>query len=232
MIELRPLEDLGVTHSKGLSGRHHFSFAAYQRANRIDWGALRALNFYRLEAGAVRQPAFHAGFEILTLVMSGTLRRIGSFEPRQTLRAGGLELVSTGSGTNLGVATMGLEPAEYIEIWVRSNTSVRRARRQSLAACPVGIEHLVAPDALTRSAGLSWHADASVLRVRPTAGQALDLRVTEERYLYLAVLEGEIAGGGLEAVAGDALAMAGTAEIQLRAERASDLLIIETGVLS
>ena len=217
-----------LNQSGGLNGRHHFSFAAYQRPDRLEWGALRALHLYRLEPGSARLPTFHAGFEIVTVVIEGCMRRTGTFAPAQPLRPGGAELISTGTGANLGLAAMGDEPANYIEIWVRSSAAARRAQRQSLLVSPVGFKHPVATGPVAASGTLGWRTAAHLHRIIMKPGEALNRRIDDGICAYLAVLRGAIAGNGLSAGADDALALSGPGALTLRADSPSELLLIQT----
>lgn len=227
-VELRPSSELGATRSGGLSGRHHFSFAAYQRPDRLEWGALRAVHFYRLKPRASRLPSFHAGFEILTLVTGGCLRRTGTFAPIQPLRAGTVELVSAGTGANLGLEAIGHEPATYIEIWVRSNAPTRRSRQQFLPACPTGIGRPVASGSAPAPGSLRWRAAAQVHRLLLGTTERVERSIGEDACLYVAVLSGAISGNDVRAEQGDGLAVSGPGELTLRAVAASDILVIQT----
>ena len=44
MIDVRPFEQLGGAHHGWLNARHHFSFAEYYDAERMNWGRLRVWN--------------------------------------------------------------------------------------------------------------------------------------------------------------------------------------------
>ncbi len=227
-VELRPGSELGATRSGGLSGRHHFSFAAYQRPDRLEWGALRAVNFYRLEPRASRPPSFHAGFEILTLVTGGCLRRTGTFAPIQPLRAGAAELVSAGTGADLGLDALGHEPGTYIEIWVRSNAPMRRSRHRFLPACPTGLERPIASGPASAPGALAWRAAAQVHRLELGTGEQVDRSINEDACLYLAILSGAISGNDVHAGQDDGLAASGPGILTLRATLPSDVLVIQT----
>lgn len=227
-VELRPKSEQGAAQSGGLSGRHHFSFAAYQRWDRLEWGALRALNIYMLEPGAVRAPTFHADFEIVTVVTGGCLLRTGTFAPIQPLRAGAVELVSAGTGANLGLAATGGEPATYIEIWVRSNAPTRRARRISLPRCPIGPGHPLASGPVAASGALELRAAARLHRIMFKSSETLERALKDDACLYALLLEGQVAGNDIQAGKDDALAASGPGMLTLRAERAGDILLIET----
>ena len=225
-VELRPKSELGLTQWGGLSGRHHFSFAAYQRLDRLEWGALRALHLYELKAGEARAPTFHAGFEILTLVRGGRLSRIGSHDPREPLDQGSVELVSTGRGANLGVKASGEEAAQYIEIWIRSAPPVRRSRRQCRASVIRSLDRPVASNIRGQAECLAWQSEAEVYLASMAAGEQADRAIAEGKCAYLVVLAGEIEGNGAVAKTQDALAISGPGLLSLRSRAPSEFLLI------
>jgi len=227
-VELRPRAELGVTEWSALSGRHHFSFASYQRPDRLEWGALRALHHYELKVGEARAPTFHAGFEILTLVEGGRLIRLGTHEAREPLCPGSAELVSTGRGAELGVKALGDEAARYIEIWIRSAPPARRSRRQCRSTVIRDLGRPIASNSPGQAGCLTWQSEAEVYLARMGAGEQADRAIVEGNFAYLAVLAGEIAGNGVVATAQDALAISGPGLLSLRARTHSELLLIRT----
>lgn len=227
-VALRKHDDLGSTQWSGLTGTHHFSFAAYQRVDRLHWGGLRALNLYRLEPGAVRSPTFHAGFEIVTLVTGGRLRRTGTFSPRRPLGPHMVELLSTGTGANLGCIAADDETARYVEIWVRSTAASRRALRQCLTAYPVGLDQPLASGPGESRGSLSWRADGQILHIALEAGEKIERAVSDDLCPYLAVLHGDLSANGIVAESGDGLAIGGPGRLMLEARTPSECLLIET----
>lgn len=225
-VELRPKSELGVTQWGGLSGRHHFSFAAYQRPDRLEWGGLRAVHHYQLKAGEARAPTFHAGFEILTLVEGGRLIRLGTHEPREPLCPGSAELVSTGRGANLGVKALGDEAARYIEIWIRSAPPVRRSRRQCHSAVIQSLDRPIASNIRAQAGCLAWQSEAEIHWAKIGAGEQADRAIAEGNCAYLVVLAGGIDGNGVVAEAQDALAISGPGMLSLRSRARSEFLLI------
>lgn len=208
-VELRPGAQHGRTQVRGLQGTHHFCFATYQRLDRLEWGGLRALHQYRLAAGGRREPTFHAGFEILTLVTAGALRRTGTFIPRPLLVPGSIELVSTGVGAHLGLEAAGDGPAEYVEIWLASDQPGIGAARQWRPVLPWKREQVLAAappagDSLALAA-----AKAEVLRVSLGKDDAFVRELSPETCAYLAVTQGQLEIAEARAASGDAFAISG-----------------------
>lgn len=225
-VEFRPRSELGTTEVEGLSGTHHFCFATYQRPDRLEWGGLRALHRYHLAAGGRREPSFHAGFEIITLVGGGALRRIGTFVPRQLLLPGSIELVSTGVGAQLGLEAVGDAPADYIEIWLNSHRSMQDAARHWRPATSKQREQiLAAAPPLAGSLTLATRS-AEIVRVWLGQGETFVRQLSPDTCAYLAVTHGRLVVGQTHAMTGDAFAISGPGE--LRASGAAGFLYIAT----
>lgn len=227
-VELRPKADLGTTRSGGLSGRHHFCFATYQRSDRLEWGALRAVNEYRLAAGAARGPTFHSGFEILTLVTSGRLRRLGTYTPTQALHAGSVELVSTSPGVQLGAETIGSEAATYLEIWIKAELRRREPRRDWRTSTPSGWDSPIASAPPVSARSLRLRANARIHSLSMDAGEKADRKLDEDECAYLVVRSGRLSGNGVAGGAGDGLAISGPGLLSIQAHGPSTILLIRT----
>jgi hypothetical protein len=225
-VELRPKSKLGSTQAGGLAGTHHFCFATFQRPDWIEWGALRALNEYRLEAGATRAPSFYSGFDIITIVLGGTLRRLGTYAPRQLLHAASVELVSPGRGVNLGVEAVGDEAASYIEIWIKSGPGRREPRRDWRARPPASRNRPLAAGPRAAAGALRLRSDARVWRKALAVAEKTESVLGDAEWAYLLLHEGEISANGTATRAGDALAISGPGLLEIDAATASEFLLI------
>lgn len=227
-VELRVGIELGTTRSGGLDGRHHFSFAAWQRPDRLEWGALRALNEYRLEPGAARPPSFHSGFDILTLVTSGRLRRLGDYASRRMLEAGSAELISAGRGVDLGVEAGGREPATYVEIWLRTGPGRREPRREWRPQASGGFDLPIAEGPKAREGALRMRATGRIYRAPLAAHRRTELALGEGECAYLAIAKGAVKANAIAGQAGDGLAVSGPGLLEIKADKTSELLIVIT----
>lgn len=227
-VALRPAGERGATSAAGLHGLHHFSFAAYQRADRLDWGGLRAVNHYRLVAGAARPATFHAGFEIVTLVTAGRLARTGTFAPLEPLLPGSVELVTSGVGAQLGARALGESGAEFLEFWVKARAPGGEPRRQWRPAFVASLDRPLVAETLLGGAAFAWDAEARLSLGTLAAREAIEREVAEGEHGYLVVLDGIVAGHGFRAETGDSIAVEGPAQLVLDAVATSRLLWVRT----
>ena len=230
-VELRPRSELGRTQCAGIAGTHHFCFATYQRPDRLDWGALRALNHYCLEPGACRPPSFHSGFEIVTLVTSGHLRRLGTFTPRQLLHAGSAELVSASPGVELGAEAAGDVAAAYVEIWIKSDPRRREARRDWRASVKSDWKRPFASGPTASAGPMRMRADARIFAASMRAGDVAERMLDADHCAYLEVRDGRLRANGIDAGAGDGLAICGPGRLSVQARAPSSILLIVTAKL-
>lgn len=221
-VELRPAAGHGVTKLEGLVGTHHFCFADFQRADRMEWGPLRAFHEYSLAPGAQRPPSFHSGFEILTLVSSGRLRRTGQWAPREPLAADSVEHIHAGAGVDLGIVSVGDVPARYIEIWVKAPRIHGEPRRTVRARAPRGMARPIASNRPTDIGSYRWETDARVTHATLAAEATLTRRLEAEDRAYVVVRAGRLEAAGIVANPGDALAIAGPGRLRLVALLPSD----------
>lgn len=105
-----------------LDSRHSFSYgAAYDPAN-THFGLLLACNEDRLAAGAGFDPHPHRDVEVVTWVVSGTLRHTDDAGHRGEARPGVVQRMSAGDGVRHAEYAVG-GPAHYVQMWLRPAAS-------------------------------------------------------------------------------------------------------------
>jgi hypothetical protein len=223
-LHIRRSADHGVTRKGALEGVHHFSFASFQKLDRVEWGVLRAVHHYRLAAGGEREPVHYAGFDVLTLMRSGTLRRTGDFEPRQLLEPGSIELVATGSGALLGLRAGKAQDAAFIEIWLKSS-SIYPARRDCLAPKLKNHPRAILASPSGSAGALRLSCAASLERALLRKGDRSRLLFESRSLGYVVVLTGKANINGECVQGGDGIAVS-CRELHCEAEDHAELLII------
>jgi redox-sensitive bicupin YhaK (pirin superfamily) len=110
--------DRAVTRTDWLSSRHSFSYGcAYDPAN-THFGLLLACNEDRLAAGTGFAEHPHRDVEVLTWVVSGSLRHADDAGHHGVARPGVLQRMSAGTGVRHSERA-GDEPAHYVQMWLR-----------------------------------------------------------------------------------------------------------------
>src|SRR5579859_6589160 len=121
MIERRPFVSLGGANHGWLNTRHHFSFADYQDADRIHWGALRVWNDDEIAPNTGFPPHPHADMEIITYVREGAITHKDSLGNEGRTAAGDVQVMSAGSGIRHAEYNLEAGPTTLFQIWILPN---------------------------------------------------------------------------------------------------------------
>ena len=189
--------DRAVTRSPGVESRHAFSFGAHYDPANTSFGLLVTGNEDRLQAGAGYGPHPHRDLEIVTWVLSGSLRHEDSTGTAHVLRPGQVQRLSAGRGvthseTNDAWVLEGGpphdEPVHLVQTWLLPDTP-------GLDPGCVVAEVDLAGGGLVPLAGRDGpvglaQRDAALWAARLPAGGAVDL--PDAPYLHLHVVRGEV----------------------------------------
>ena len=121
MIELRPFSSLGGANHGWLNARHHFSFANYHDAARMNWGALRVWNDDIIQAGTGFPPHPHADMEIITYVREGAITHEDNLGNKGRTVAGDVQVMSAGTGIRHSEYNLESQDTKIFQIWIFPN---------------------------------------------------------------------------------------------------------------
>lgn len=216
----------GRTRQKGLEAWHSFSFGHFYRPDRIGFASLRVLNEDRIAPGAGFPEHGHANMEIVTILLSGSLRHRDSLGHEETIAAGDAQWIGAGHGIRHSEFNPSAEePTHLLQLWLqpaRSNLPPAHAVRRGEGGFPHG-ETTLAIRAGEAEHALPLRLDARVSMLRLGPHERFALADRGRHWHWLQLVE-----GGLAEAAGEALA-AGDG-LGLRAERVA-LRAAEDGAL-
>jgi quercetin 2,3-dioxygenase len=161
-----------------LDSRHSFSYgSAYDPAN-THFGLLLACNEDRLAAGAGFAEHPHRDVEVVTWVVSGSLRHADDAGHHGVARPGVVQRMSAGGGVRHSEYA-GEEPAHYVQMWVRPAEFGGPPRYDTVAVRPglTEVRPLRQPDAVLVAGRL------------PAGGTAI---LAPAAYLHLLVVAGTL----------------------------------------
>jgi hypothetical protein len=161
-----------------LDSRHSFSYgSAYDPAN-THFGLLLACNEDRLAAGAGFAEHPHRDVEVVTWVVSGSLRHADDTGHHGVARPGVVQRMSAGGGVRHSEYA-GEEPAHYVQMWVRPAEFGGPPRYDTIAVGPglTEVRALRQPDAVLVAGRL------------PAGGTAI---LAPAAYLHLLVVAGTL----------------------------------------
>jgi hypothetical protein len=222
----------GRTRTGWLDARHTFSFGSFNDPLRMGFRALRVINEDLIAGGSGFAEHGHDHFEILTVLLSGTLLHEDSAGHHGRLHAGDVQLISTGTGIRHSERNGSAdEPAHLFQIWLHGNADQEPPRWQLLEGA---LGEPAAPASATASvrriAGPAGADDALLLRapvnvwaVQAPASATQQHTIADGRFGWLQVLSGVVhmrADGDaepLELRGGDALQLERVRELQASA---------------
>ena len=230
MIVQRKSEDRGYAHHGWLESWHSFSFADYRDPAHVHFGPLRVINEDIVQPGTGFGTHGHRDMEILTYVLSGTLRHRDSTGSSGDIRYGEVQVMSAGTGVQHSeVNPSQVETVHLLQIWIMPD-------RQGLAP---GYQQkdfplesklarwclLASPDAGQGS--LLIHQDARVFAARLNELETLDYPIAANRKIYLHVARGSLQANGHALAAGDALMYSDEKQAKLDAANEAEVLLFD-----
>lgn len=121
MIDVRPFEQLGGAHHGWLNARHHFSFAEYYDAERMNWGRLRVWNDDEIAPHSGFPPHPHRDMEIITYVREGAISHEDNLGNKGRTEAGDVQVMSAGTGIAHSEYNLEDETTKIFQIWIQPN---------------------------------------------------------------------------------------------------------------
>src|SRR5918993_918649 len=118
MIDVRPFNTLGGADHGWLKARHHFSFANYHDAARMNWGRLRVWNDDEIAAGTGFDPHPHRDMEIITYVREGAITHKDNLGNEGRTEAGDVQIMSAGTGVVHAEYNLEPETTKIFQIWI------------------------------------------------------------------------------------------------------------------
>ncbi|GLQ51452.1 pirin family protein [Dyella flava] len=231
MIERRPFDSLGGADHGWLKAKHHFSFAGYNDARRMGWGALRVWNDDTIasQTGFPAHP--HADMEIITYVREGAITHRDSLGNEGRTEAGDVQVMSAGSG--ITHSEYNLEPGttRIFQIWIIPD---ERGRAPSWGAKPFptgersGRFVALASGFKEDHDALPLRTDARVLGATLKAGETASYTLAPDRYAYLVPAKGSVEINGMHLDARDGAAIRNETALTIKALDDAELVLVDS----
>lgn len=233
MIHVTPWEHLGGAEHGWLSTRHHFSFAEYMDPSRMGLGPLRVWNddLIRPQSGFPMHP--HRDMEILTYVRQGAITHEDSIGNRGRTEAGGIQVMSAGTGIVHSEYNLEDEETKIFQIWVIPNKTHLTPRWDAKAFPEAGksaaFSVLASGDPKDIEAGsLVIHQDAQLMGARLNQGQDVSHVLRDVRAVYIVPSGGDLLINGEDAPDGAGIAIAEERDIEIKAKSGPvDVVMVE-----
>jgi redox-sensitive bicupin YhaK (pirin superfamily) len=191
---------------------------------------MRVFNDDRLIRGAVWPLHPHRDVEGLTYVVEGTFGHQdnvgGAFGP---LPAGSVQRMTLGSGAlHSELNASDTEPMRFIQIWILPDTpDLAPAVEQRIYTREDRTNRLLKVISPEGGEAVKVHQDASVHVARLDPGTEVRHPIGEGRGVYAYLIEGSAAFGGEQVSTGDAAKVTHQAELAIRADAPSELILVD-----
>jgi len=229
---LRKASERGYAHHGWLESWHSFSFADYNDPAHVRFGPLRVINEDIVQPGTGFGTHGHRDMEILTYVLSGTLRHRDSTGSSGDIRYGEVQVMSAGTGVQHSEVNPSPDKAVHLlQIWIIPDTQGLTPGYQQQEFTLEGKLArwcmLASPDAAQGS--LLIHQDARVFATLLDGAETLDYPIAANRKIYLHVARGSLQANGHALSAGDALMYTDEAEVELSDAQEAEVLLFDMG---
>jgi len=230
VIEIRRDAEIHAEDGGWFRARWHFSFDRYRDPAQMGIGPLRVFNDDRLIPGADWPMHPHADVEGLTYVVEGTFEHDDSLGNNGRLQPGGVQRMTLGSGAlhseRNGSAT---EPMRFLQFWILPDTpslppsvEQRQFERDDRLH---RLRKVIGPEG---GDVVKVHQDASTYVASLETGDEVQHVFEDGRAGYLYVIGGSVGlGRSDELQTGDAVKAFGPEQLLLRAERETELILID-----
>ena len=232
MIDHRPYSELPSANVGWLSARHHFPVDGRPDSKHAP---VKSLYVWNDDTFAPRHGFplhYHQNVEIITYVRRGAVTHTDTLDNSYEIAAGDIQVMSAGTGLRHAEFNNGSEPLKIFQIWLRPN-EVGKAPSYAARRFP-GAERanelVVLASGLPQDAGsdaLPLRTSARLLVARLEAGRSVKHEIRAGRDLYLVPSTGRVCVDGVEVEAGDGVAVANQASVEVSAMQDTELVIVE-----
>ena len=237
-IVVRKPENIHRTHGSiengTFLGRWHFSFDQYNDPRYMHFGTLRVFNDDTLSPGAVWPLHPHHDIEVVTYCAEGEFRHADERGEGGILKKGWVQHTTVGSGMwHSEINNRKDEPMRFIQMWfIPSKKELRPSVEQMAVDQKERTDRLLLLVSNEDSDGLKIFSDARVYSSFLRAGHRVKHGMKASRGVYLYVVEGgAIRVNEHRVLALGAAKITGELDIHIEAERDSELLLVEVGLV-
>src|SRR6185312_7481874 len=230
MITIRKSADRGHAKIDWLESRHTFSFGDYYDPAFESFGPLRVINEDWIKGGAGFPPHPHRDMEIVTYILEGAIAHQDSSGGGGTIRPGEIQRMSAGTGiTHSEFNPSPTETCHMLQIWIipskRGIAPGYEQKRIDPEAVRNHFARIAAPE--PRENEVRLVQDAEIWAARLDTGVEAIHPLAQGRKAWLQVAKGEVLLGEDTLKAGDAAAITDQAQIAIRSNAPSEVLLFD-----
>ena len=230
MITLRRSDDRGHAKIDWLESRHSFSFGDYYDPAHESFGPLRVINEDWIKGGAGFPPHPHRDMEIVTYILGGAIAHKDNTGGSGVIRPGEIQRMSAGTGVvHAEFNASPTETCHLLQIWIMpSQRGIAPSYEQKTIdaqAVANKFGRIAAPQ--PRENEVRLVQDAEIWTAKLDAGVEAIHPIAPGRKAWLHVARGEVRLGDEVLKAGDAAAITDQAQIAVRSNVESEVLLFD-----
>ncbi len=224
--DVRRADSRAVTSTDWLHSAHSFAFGPHYDPANLSFGPLLVLNVDEVQPGDGYVRHRHAGVEILTWVLAGTLEHVDASGNR-LLRPGTLQYLSAGSGIEHAERSgSAVEPVRVVQMWL-APTGPAGVPSYRAVELELGPDELLLAASASRPAPIRLRQPAAELYLaRLTAGTTVRLPAAPLLHLFLITGAAVVREGTRRErlAAEDAVRITGASDVGIEVEQGCELL--------
>ncbi len=230
MLTLRPSQERGHFDFGWLDTHHSFAFGQYFDAAHTQFSDLRVLNEDRVQPDKGFGEHGHRDMEILTWVLEGALEHRDSLGSHGIIRPLQAQVMSAGTGIrHAEFNASATAPVHFLQIWILPEASGLPPRYGQVDFEAADFQDrwrlIASRDGAEGSAVI--HQDIRIHATRLSKDVSLLRDLDPSRRHWVQVAQGAVTANGLALTAGDGLALASEARLELLAGEASEVLLFD-----
>lgn len=228
MIKIRKSEQRGLTKTDWLESKHTFSFGRYYDEEHMGFGTLRVINEDKVNANTGFGTHQHQNMEIISYVLSGSLKHEDSLGTNSVIKPGEIQRMSAGTGIRHSEFNpLSSEKVHFLQIWIipafdeitpsyeqKNFSQVRQSGKLTLVVSKEGREG---------SLRINQEAEMYILDLDPT--QNFNWPVPVGRQVWVQVTKGSVSLNDQVLHQGDGAAVIKEKVLSFQALEVSELLI-------
>lgn len=231
--QLFPVSERGKKDIGWLSSNFVFSFSNHYHPMRSAFGTLFAFNDDYVQPGKGFGIHPHVNMEIISVLLKGKMNHIDTLGYSTRFEAGGVQIMSAGSGLRHEEYNIGDEDVNFLQIWIYPKLQNITPRYQFRNFPKEERRNkLVTIVSQEEGFGHCWINQNSKLSLGyfDKSGHISYVFPPENKCLFVFVISGRIAIDGTEVPERDGIGIWDTGAIDITCKEESEFLIIETPV--
>jgi len=225
----------GFANHGWLKSYHSFSFSSYYNPERMNFGALRVFNDDLVQPAMGFGTHPHQNMEIISIPLKGALSHKDSMNNKRSIEVGEVQVMSAGTGlTHSEFNDSTTDEVNFLQLWIlpeKQNVVPNYEQKQfDLTERKNNFQTVVSPQDKLTEGSLGIHQQAYIHLGNFEEGKSISHKITNEKGVYIFIIEGEVEVIGEKLHKRDALGVWDTNQIEIKSIKNSEILLVEVSM--